>query len=294
MNLSALDRHFEAVGRASNSAEAQKALVPIFDAYDVMSFEPNGITCWRARRTEGKPWAKFSEMTFPPSESATVQRLSNAGEPSLYAATRIETALIEIGACEGELIQLIGFRHLQNNGLRLALIGEFHHLMKRGYFRITNDPAAAKAVINTLGKMPREQYLSLLYADAFLDSLLSAKREDDPDYVRSRAVAALTYREPGLDGIAYPSVPDQHGMNVVIKPVAADKKLRSICVMLVRITRKYQFGFIEYEVTQDVERIETDGSFVWQPAQAVDRSRFFNLTKDEAASGLNFADDRIP
>ena len=293
MNLDTLERHFANVDQATDSAAACFALEPVFSAYRVMSFEPSVITCWRARKTEGRPWAKFEEMSYPPSEKASVQRLSDAGKPCLYAATGIETALIEIDVQPGELVQLVCFRHRHDHALRLALVGDYHHLAKRGYLRIANDLAANKAMSNAMNAMTRTDYQSLLFSDAFLDSVIATERGDDPDYVRSRAAAAMIYRQPGLDGLAYRSVPDRLGMNFAIKPDAVDSKLRVVSAILVRVLGIRRFGFIEFAIIQDAENLKDDGTFNWKPAQHPNHARHFNLTAEEATTGIDLADDRV-
>ncbi len=293
MNLSTLEHHFANIEKATDSATACFALEPVFNAYRVMSFEPSGITCWRARKTEGRPWATVEEMSYPPPEKAGVQRLSDAGSPCLYAATRIETALIEINANPGELVQLVCFRQRPDRALRLALVGDYHHLAKRGYLRIANDPAANKAMIKSRNAMPKADYQSLLFTDAFLDSLIATEKERDPDYVRSRATAAMIYRQPELDGLVYPSVPDRLGMNFAIMPGAVDSKLRVVSAILVRVLNIRRFGFLEFEIVQDAENLLDDGSFSWKPAKHPNHARHFNLTAQEEGAGIDLADDRV-
>ena len=87
------------------------ALQPLFDQYEVVSIELNrGSVFWRARFTEQSPWPSVAQMGYLPAEHTKPGRLNDENTPCLYAATREETALQEIGAKENDLVQLVGFR----------------------------------------------------------------------------------------------------------------------------------------------------------------------------------------
>lgn len=291
MNLRTLDRHFESVEKATSPAEVCHSLVPIFAAYQVVSLEPEGFWYWRSRKTEGRPWETISEMSHPQPSIAKVGRLNDSGAPKLYAADNPATALLETNVEEGDIVQLIAFREIPDQFFRFGVVGELHHVMKRGALRILGNTAAAQAISKMLNESPEEEARSMVYVDAFLDHILASANEREHSYVRSRSVAAMIHQQPGLDGIAYPSVPDPLGRNFAILPDAAAQKLRAVCSQLVRIKRLHRFGYVDYEVLQDVERLDSSGRFVWKPANA-GLQRRFNLTEEEATEGITFSDSR--
>jgi hypothetical protein len=101
----------------------------------------------------------------------------------------------------------------------------------------------------------------------------------------------MIYRNEDIDGIMFPSVRDALGMNIALKPTAADSKIHAVCCLHVKVTRVRSFGFIEYEVIGEAERITTDGSFVWAKPLPFPRRRFFNLTKEEYEAAVRNAND---
>lgn len=291
MNLDECDRIFALVHRASSSPEVCHALQPLFDHYEVLNIELNrGAVFWRARFAENSPWGAVAEMGYPRAKSAKPGRLNDENTPCLYAATRAETGLQEIRAKENDLVQLIGFRAKLETPIRIAVIGELLHVHKTGYLRLTgNDPG--KSMSRYLNNQGAERGRRLLYIDAFLSHLLAEAEETNSGYVRSRAVASMVYRNADIDGIMFPSVRDALGMNIALQPTPADSKVHPVCCLHVRVTRVRAFGFIEYEVIAEAERITTDGMFVWAKPLPPPRRRFFNLSKEEYEVATRNAND---
>ena len=190
MTLDECDRSFERVRAASTPAEACYALTPLFDAYSVISIElTRGTVFWRARIAQDQPWISIKEMGYPKKELVRRGRLNDERSPCFYAATRENTALAEIDAKAGDFVQIAGFRVKLETPIRIAVIGELHHIQKTGYLRLTGiDPELSlNRYINSLGKEHGE---SLLYIDAFLAHLLADVDAGQNDYMLSRAVAS--------------------------------------------------------------------------------------------------------
>ncbi len=293
MNLDECDRIFAQVRGALSPSDVCHALTPLFDYYEVINIELNrGWVFWRARSTEGHPWAAVAEMGYPPPEIAKRNRLSDESMPSLYAATRLETALLEIDAKEQDLVQLVCFMAKLEIPIRIAVIGELQHVERTGYLRlIGRDPD--RSMIRFLNSKGLEVGRRLLYIDAFLAHLLADPEAQNSDYVRSRAVAAMIYRNKDIDGIMFPSVRDQLGMNLVLRAMAFDSKMQPVCCLHTKVTRIRSFGFIEYKVLTEAESLSPDGSmFVWRdPLPPPLRRRFFNLTKEEYEIAAQQPDD---
>jgi RES domain-containing protein len=291
MNLEECDYIFAQVLGASSPSAVCHALQPLFDHYEVINIELNrGIVFWRARLTEEKPWAAVAEMGYPPAKYAKPGRLNDENTPCLYAATREETALQEIGAKENDLVQLVGFRAKLETPIRIAVIGELFHVYKTGYLRLTgNDPG--RSISRYLNSQEADCARRLLYIDAFLSHLLADAEAKNSGYVRSRALASMVYRNSDIEGIMFPSVRDRLGMNIALQRTPSDTKIHAVCCLHVRVTRVRGFGFIEYEVIGETERTTTDGKFVWVRPLLQPRRRFFNLTKEEYEAAMRSAND---
>lgn len=174
--------------------------------------------------------------------------------------------------------------------IRIAVIGELHHTQKTGYLRLTGiDPELSlNRYINSLGKEHGE---SLLYIDAFLAHLLADVDAGQNDYMLSRAVASMIYRNTAIDGIIFPSVRDIHGTNLALKPAAFDAKVHPVCCIHARINKLRSFGFVDYEVLQDAETLSDEGELIWLSTQANSIRRFFNLTKAEFDAAIASRND---
>jgi hypothetical protein len=291
MNLDECDRIFAQVLGAVSPPSVCHELQPLFDYYEVINLELNRSSIfWRARFTENRPWSTVAEMGYPPAKYTKPGRLNDENTPCFYAATREETALQEIGAKENDLVQLVGFRAKLETPLRIAVIGELLHVYKTGYLRLTgSDPGSAMS--RYLNEQGVERGRRLLYIDAFLSHLLADAEARNLDYVRSRALASMVYRNSYIEGIIFPSVRDWLGMNIALQPIPADQKIHAVCCLHVRVTRVRAYGFIEYEVIREAERITNDGAFVWMNPRSPYRRHFFNLTKDEYEAAQRVAND---
>jgi RES domain-containing protein len=285
------DQLFARVRAESSLSAVRRALQPLFDQYDVISIELNrGSLFWRARYTEQEPWPTVAHVSYPPPEHARPGRLNDENTPCLYAATREETALHEIGAKEGDLVQLVGFRAKLETPVRIAVIGELLHIHKTGYLRLTgSDPGGSLSQF--LNGQGIESGRRLLYIDAFLSSLLPDTEAKNSDYIRSRAVASIIYLNPNIDGIIFPSVRDPLGMNIALQPKPVDSKIHVACCLHVRVNRIREFGFIEYEVIREAVRLSPESAFEWAEPISQVRRRYFNLTKDEYDIAIQNPDD---
>ncbi len=132
----------------------------------------------------------------------------------------------------------------------------------------------------------------LLYADAFLHSLLTAEDARSNKYMFTRAVAAVIFHQPGIDGIAFPSNRDSLGYNVALKSETVGTKIHPVSCLYCGVDRLREFGFVDYRVVRDAVRIDTDGMFEWADPLTPNRRRFFNLSKEEYETALKHYHDQ--
>lgn len=291
MNLDECDKIFARVRAAASPSEVCHALEALFDWYELLNLElVSGEVFWRARLTGEHPWPCIEKMVYPRPEHAGLNRLNDKNAPCLYAATRIETALQEIEANEGDFVQLVGFKVEPRAEIRVAVIGELLHIYKKGYLRLTGtDPGGS--IVRLLNSKGQRRGVQILYIDAFLSALLADENAKSDEYIRSRSIASMIHRDAKTDGIMFPSVRDELGMNLALRPAAVDSKMRAVCCIHVRITRIRAFGFIEYDVISEAERMLADGRFSWAAPISGQRRRYFNLTKEEYEAALHGSHD---
>jgi hypothetical protein len=96
----------------------------------------------------------------------------------------------------------------------------------------------------------------------------------------------MIYRNTEVDGIFPPSVRDTLGMNLALKPSSFGLKVHPVCCIHARVNKLRSFGFVDYDVLQDVEQITDEGELIWLDPQEKSIRRYFNLTKEEYDSAF--------
>ena len=291
MSLDHCERLFRDVRRCGSLPEICHALEPIFDRYKVVSLGlERGAVFWRARPCKDTPWPSLTDMGAPPTGVASAGRFNDPSQSLLYTSIREETALLEINSLVGQTVQVIGYRTILGENIRLAVVGELMHVYKLGYMRFTgSDPGLTiSRLVNDLGA---SQGREVIFFDAFLNSLLADDGAKGNEYIVTRAVASMIFRDQELDGIAFQSTRDTLGYNVILRPEAAAKKIHATSCFQCQIKAIREYNFIDYEVLSEVVRLREDNAFEWAQPLGVQRRRFFNLTKEEYDVARSLAND---
>lgn len=288
MNLDECEYIFDRALRSNSEAEFCHAIDPLFDHYEILSLEfGRGSIFWRARLIESEPYSNLSEMNYPPAEFARAGRLNDRGAPCFYISARKETALSEIEAKEGQLIQLAGFRILNETPIRLTVIGEYSNVQKNGYMHFTGqDPDMT--ISRTINSMPRQEALKKIYIDKFFAHVLADPNASSSGYVFSRALSQAIYSRVSAGGIVFPSVKDRGGFNIGVKADESDRSFQNVSCVTAKIGKSRRFGIIEFEVIKSAEQLDDDLNFVWMPSGEPDVIGIYGMTKDEyeiAATG---------
>lgn len=219
--------------------------------YEVLTYSLSGSIepLNRARITDGKPFYFTNDLYYPPPSVATDQRLNDEGEPLLYLSIKPQTAAAEIHAEKGDYIQLSGYELREGKTLRLAVVGEYFNLEKRGYTLLpeTIGMQIAKALQNK----KQEPLRSFVFMDAFMAEILQDPNASDDDYLRSRIVARVIREKfPDVEGFHYPSVIREGSPNLAIMPHAADTKLRLTATAHGHVDEVYDYGLYRLSVNK--------------------------------------------
>lgn len=283
MNLDQCEIIFDRALASSNEAEFCHHITPLFDVYEILSvgLGRGSNTFWRARLTETGPWLRLKDMDYPPAEKARVGRLNDAGSPCFYLAGRVETALLEVEAQKGQLIQLAAFKIDSEEMVRLILVGEYTYVHKTGYVRLTGvDPAGT--ITNMLNKLSPEDATATIYIDRFFASILSDPHARDSGYMFSRALgAALHSRIRDADGIAFPSVRDPGGFNYAILPEPSDRVFRNVACALAEIGQNRRYQLVEYKFIGCADSLDAEDNFIWADPYQPDMLGMYGMTKEE-------------
>jgi hypothetical protein len=290
MNLDDCEYIFDKALKSSSEADFIHIIAPLFEHYKILSLMyGRGSIFWRARAIESEPFSKLSEMGYPPAEFARLGRFNDRGVPCLYIAARKETALAEIAAKEGQLIQLAGFRILNESPIRLAVIGEYSNVQKNGYMHFSGqDPEMT--ISKFINSMPPEQALKKIYIDKFFAHVLADPTASSSGYRFSRALSQAIYSKVNVGAIVFPSVKDRGGFNLAVKAIESDQCFHNVSCLIVKIGKLRRFGMMEFEVVKSAERLDDDDNFVWMPTGKSYEVGIYGMTQDEyenATAGKN-------
>ncbi|WP_272544356.1 RES family NAD+ phosphorylase [Burkholderia cepacia] len=281
MTLDDCDHIFDKALGSAVEAEFCHVVAPLFDHYKILSVDwGRGSIFWRARIVHDTMFENLAEMNYPPSHVARVGRLNDAGSPCFYVSARKETAITEIDAEAGHFIQLAGFRVLDANPVRLALIGEYSNVQKVGYMHFAGrDPDMALSKL--INSMPRHDALRMVYIDKFFAHVLADIEASKKNYMMSRALTQVIYSKCKADGIVFPSVKDRGGFNLGVKPAASDKSFHNVCCIVVRLRARRRFGLLEFDIIKSAKSLDSESNFVWDDSLAGERIGFYGLSKEE-------------
>ena len=285
-DLDTCDKILESL-EATTSMEEQSALIDrLVAAHQTVNMKMlRGSIYWRARRCGPGGFNNKSEVSYPPPHLADAQRLNDKGQPVLYLSPGRETALTEIGATAGETIHLAGFRVRPNEGLRVASIGEWHHVHKLGTMRFGPREAANQftRILNT-GEYNMSRLM--IYIDAVLGDLLARPDAHTIDYLTTRLLVKALYRKhPTIDGIIYPSVKDL-GLNLAVRSHAADRAIEGCASLVIEVQRRRRFGVYDYRTIRAARGVKPDGSFVWAPSCQTNEMIIYGIGQDEDEAGV--------
>ncbi|MDH5834231.1 RES family NAD+ phosphorylase [Luteimonas kalidii] len=286
MNLDACDSVIEDVLQSSTEGEFCYRIRPLLDFYDVLSvvFGRGETIFWRARATNEGRFANLEQLDYPPAQFARVGRLNDHGVPAFYAANSIHTALCEIEARDGQLVQVAGFRLVSGATLGLILVGEYANVQQSGYVHtLGTDPGGTiKRLIREHGRGAHAQ----IYIDKFLSSVVNDPLARESNYTFSRALGAMLHRSVSAHGISFPSVRDPGGINIAVHPEPSDLAFENVACALVRVGKRRRFGMLDHEVITASIGLDHDLNFVWPATSQPGRICIYNVTPAEYAAIL--------
>ncbi len=292
MTLDECEEIFSKALSSDSGAAFCRFVDPLFEEYEILSLDfGRGSIFWRARIVENEFYPNVSDLDYPPAQFARLGRLNDHGSPCFYVSARRETAIAEVGATEGQLVQLAGFRIKNESPVRLAVIGEYANVQKNGYMHFAGrDPDMAIAKI--LNSLPRKEALKRIYIDKFFASVLADKNASENGYMFSRALGQAIYSRVSAEGIVYPSVKDHGGFNIAVRAEPSDRSFHNGRCLLVRKGKARKFGLVEFGVVKSAERLDDEGGFVWLDEASPDVIGIYNMTQNELDVSLRNPDDR--
>lgn len=286
LNLDRCDELIDQALASHTREDFQRAVAPLLSEYEILSVGVGrAATHWRARVIDSERFDLVDQMDYPPPHCITKPgRLNDVGEPYFYLASTAETAIAEVEAREGQLVQVAGFRIVPNGVLRLICLGEYQHVYKRGYTSFNGtDPDG------TIGKLVQNMPIEIrevrLCIDSFLAQVISDKEARSKGYLHSRALRDMLFSKVGADAITYPSTRDAGGVNTAVKADSSDELYINVCCMIVRVGKKRRFAPLQMNLVGVATGLTPDRkSFAWSEESEPTEIVMYNMTKEEFES----------
>lgn len=268
--------------RRHNVDTIRQQLAPIIQAYKIIAIDEICPTWHRARRCDsGNPYSDLKSMIYPPKEKTGLGRCNLPGQPVLYCSRSVQTALEEIAAQPGDLVQTITLRIYQNNGFRCHSVGEYQSVYSCGASMIRSK-TLEDGIRRHMGQTDSEEaLLTQIYCDSFLAEAFRATAKRGHEYLPT-AVFAETLHELGLC-IVYPSVESVRGLNLVASP-AQSATFFEVSETIVFPVQAY-FGYGLYQLTKVASSrwFSADGTIDWNRSLGANATTDGDLTR--ASSG---------
>lgn len=292
MTLDDCEAAFDRARSSETEAAFCSAIEPLWNEYEILSHQlGRGSIFWRARLIEKDVFPNLRQIDYPPTEYAKQGRMNDLGVPCFYISAREETALAEIGATDGQLVQIGGFRINNETPLHVVVVGEYANVYKSGYMHFAGrDPDMA--ISRHLNSLPRDEALKKLYIDKFFASVLADPNASENGYLFSRALAKSIYSRVRADGIVFPSVKDRGGFNIAVLAKPSDRSFSNVCCIIVRIEKCRQFGLIEFRNVRSAAGIDEDWNFIWKPESDSEEVGLYHMTKEEFEAATSHGDPR--
>lgn len=138
--------------------------------------------CYRARRCKNeKAWPNINDCLNPQNGSPEYGRASLPNQSVLYSSWNMHTALDEINAQAGDVVQVVGFNVVPGNQVLLQKVGDIERFQNSG--RCLFDDPPGQNIMKQFQITDPETYRASLLIDSLLAELFSKSTARDHEYM---------------------------------------------------------------------------------------------------------------
>ena len=247
--------------RTKSIGEISAALNELMSSHRRVNVELSDNMIWFRARTcqNSKPFDNLSEVLYHKVGSPDIGRANNKGARVLYASWNIATALDEIGANQGDIVQLALVRPRRGVPAKFLSVGDlknFHHTGRplNRLPQLTDD-------LKQLKSADLHTFLRAVLVDAILSELFRTPGNQLRDYRITSAFAHLAY-SLGC-GVIYPSVEVHNSLNFAIEAPAFNAACEVVETCYLEVTSVAGYGLFEYQVLNRTCAYGLDGEIDW-------------------------------
>lgn len=222
---------------------------------------------FRARHITNKHFGHVKELSAPPAEITSANRLNLENEPVVYLTQHMLSAFDEINAQANDIIQIMIYECGLNHSPQVALIGEIKNVFKTG--KSVHSDEIANHISKTLKEFlltgTQSYFNSYVYTDSFLNKILTDKNAKKKNYITTQALFKLIQKKHShINGIVYEGIASEGARNLVVNLNCAEKFLIPKKSMIFKIIQNHGFGIYDYEVLNRSQYIDSNGTIVWE------------------------------
>lgn len=264
MNSNVLDRLNNISEEVFNEKDSRKIREYIRELIQYASVFNFGMKStrpfFRARLCPKDGFEYEHDMWAPPIGSNAIGRFNEEGLYILYLSSSVSGALDEVGAKDGDFVQVGSYVLEKNNMLQCAVFGEVKNFVKWQRGSITDE--IDRYVEHKLLAMDALKQKAYIMADSILADILLGSSEKE-EYRQSRELAKFVFEtHPEINALIYKGVDSDGARNFAVrtKAVAENMHLNNFCVL--KVTKKYKYGIYDYEIVRTPHSQEY-GEIIW-------------------------------
>lgn len=215
---------------------------------------------WRARRCDDqKPYSSLNKMIYPPNGTPDFGRAHLPNVPTLYASWNLPTALSEIGAQPGDMVQVITLRPIEKAEIPCHIVGEFRCYHASGSSLVNSTKTTNH--IQTLQHANQEKYLRSIFIDSVISELFRIQAKRPYEYKITATYADLILKAKG--GIMFPSVENDYAINLAVPAAIFDSQFEVLFTEVYEIKETYGFGLYQLKTLHSSREFVENGDINW-------------------------------
>lgn len=184
-------------------------------------------------------------------------RCNLPGHNVLYLASNIKTAVIEVKATKGQLVQVTATRPLEGSLFAGTLFGAYCDIEESNNLPLF--PGIAEALRDYKRRNPRA-FKQALFIDGIFSKLF--RNNSRAQYLLTAALSDYYLSRTG-GGIFYPSVQNKSGQNLAIRSSTFDSKFEVVMSWVYQIDDIMPNGDFAYTLKHFADDYGPDGQILW-------------------------------